>query len=383
MLFRSAEDVWHLPKSLMSSVDLSAPLRQGVGLAHRKEYWESFVPMIKSLTSQADFDELLTTIKTHPNYAAAEEAGLGISDLNSTEVVKESFQSHLAQKLPHVKLSERSYTAFLDKLRFDTFSSLLDDATNMGHDVSVGSTTNKAIANYINVVTGRGGLGSSEAASRTLNALMFSPRFVSSRLQILTAPVLAPFGKGFIGELPKGMRAEAAKSYASIASAYALTTGVAASMGATVAFNPLSSDFGKAVAGNSRLDSGTGLQQYIVAGARAVMRQSTSVKSGETRDLKRQGDTPLDNDLRFIFNKLHPSLTLVLDQQRGKTTVGEPFEWQKALLTRMSPMAPGDIVSTLKEHPNNLGMWYAVLGILGESVQNFDASKPPTKADRN
>jgi hypothetical protein len=90
--------------------------------------------------------------------------------------------------------------------------------------------------------------------------------------------------------------------------------------------------------------------------------------------MKRRGDTPLDNDLRFLINKLHPSLSLIFDQQRGTNVVGEPFEWKSALLSRITPMGVPDIVDTLKEH-GTPGMGYALLGLLGAGLQNFDADR--------
>jgi hypothetical protein len=107
------------------------------------------------------------------------------------------------------------------------------------------------------------------------------------------------------------------------------------------------------------------------------MRQSTSVKTGEVRDLTRRGDTPLDSDLKFFFNKAHPSLSLILDQQRGTDAVGEKFSWGKAIISRLTPMGIPDIIETLKEHPNQKGALYATLGFIGAGLQNFSDGSTP------
>lgn len=371
------KEVWNLPKSLMASADLSAPLRQGIGLAHRKEYWQATADMFgfaDPVYGKKRFDQLSEYIETHPNYALAEESGLSLTNISGRGPNEDAFSSHLGEKIPvisHiVKGSERAYVGFLDKLRFDTFNSMIDEASKAGLDPA---DVGKSVARYINVMTGRGGLGKLESVSEELNLALFSPRLISSRLQILTAPAQAVFGKGFIADLPPALRKEAAKSYASIIGQYGIAAGAATLAGMTIEDNPLSSDFGKIRDGNTRVDMGAGLAQYITAGARAVMRESKSIKSGETRDLTKRGDTPLDSDLKFLFNKLSPTMSLIIDQQRGTNAVGEEFTWGKAILDRMVPMGIPDIIDTLKEHPNQKGALYAVLGLLGAGLQNFDA----------
>lgn len=383
-------EAWNMPKSLMSSMDLSAPLRQGIGLSHRSEYWKSSGEMFKYAVSQNKFDMLDEAIKTHPNYALADESGLSLTVAGGKlGPAEDAFRSHLAEKLPVigpiVRGSERAYVGFLNKLRFDTFNSLVADAERLGHDLKDPAVT-KGISRYINVMTGRGGLGKLEPAAGALNGALFSPHLISSRLQMLAAPAQAVAGKGMIADLPKGLRKEAAKSYAAMIGAYSTAIGLASLAGYEVVSDPRSSDFGKIRDGNTRVDLGAGLIQYITAGTRALMRESTSVKSGETRELKRRGDTPLDTDLKFIFNKLHPSLSLVVDQQRGTDAVGQPANasaelpvvgdigvpWSKAILSRISPMGVPDIYQTLKEHPDQKGALYATLGMLGAGLQNFD-----------
>lgn len=369
-------EVWNLPKSLMSSVDLSAPLRQGVGLVTRAEFRDASKEMIHYVASKQHFDELVDSIKRHPDYALAEEGGLSLTVAGDNLGAREDiFSSHLGEKIPGVgaivRGSERGYVGFLNKLRFDTFVNMVDQAEKAGLDIRNDPKALKGLSNFINVMTGRGGLGKFEGAVQGLNLVFFSPRLISSRLQILTAPLLAPLGKGFIGELPKELQMEAVKSYAGMVAYYTTAIGLASAVGYTVSANPLSSDFGKIRDGNTRVDLGGGLLQYITAGARAVMRVSTSTTSGSTRELKRTGDTPLDNDLGFIINKLHPTLSLLVDQQRGKNAVGEKFEWESAILQRLTPMGLPDIYGTLKEHPNANGVLYATLGLLGAGLQNY------------
>lgn len=372
-------EVWNLPKSLMSSVDLSAPLRQGIGLIHRKEFWSSFVDMFKYAAKSKNFDNLSREIKTHPNYALAEESGLSLTTTGDRLSAEDVFQSHLGEKIPVlgavVRGSERAYVGFLNKLRFDTFNSMVNQAKTAGIDLHSDINAAKAVSNYVNIMTGRGHLGGAEKASKLLNGIFFSPRMISSRLDILTAPARGIAGRGFIAEIPPALRKEAAKSYAGIVAAWVTTLSLASMAGAKVSMNPFSSDFGKAVDKNIHLDPGAGFGQFVVAGAKALFRKSLPSGKTKTTDLVAKGNTPLDSDIKFLINKMHPSLTFFIDQQRGKDSVGVPFEFHKALIQRLTPMGLPDIVEALKEEPNNRGLAYGILGLLGQGLSVYDVDK--------
>jgi hypothetical protein len=136
---------------------------------------------------------------------------------------------------------------------------MMDQAKEIGHNLDDPAVA-QGISRYINVMTGRGGLGKGEAVADELNMALYSPGLISSRLQILAAPVQSAAGKGFIAELPVGMRKEAAKSYASIIGVNTTALSLAALAGNTVELDPLSSDFMKMKDGDTRLDFGGGLQ---------------------------------------------------------------------------------------------------------------------------
>lgn len=374
----TASDIWNTFKTTQSTLDLSGFLRQGKGLIHRGEYWKSVTPSLKAVFSPKTSQQLETSIRSHPNYDIARKAGLPLTTTGELGASEDMFKAHIVERIPVwgsvIRGSERGYVGFLNKLRFDTFNNMLAKAGEIGHDVADPKVA-RGIARYIGVMTGRGSLGSLEKVSNELNLVLYSPGMVSSRLQILAAPVQALGGRGMIADLPKGLRAEAAKSYAAMAAYQSSLIGLALFAGKTVSTDPLSSEFMKIKDGDTRLDLGGGLNQYVVAGSRALMRKTTSGgSSGTTRNLKGRGNTPLDSDIRFVINKLHPSLTLILDQQRGETSVGEPFEWQKEIISRLSPMGVPDIVATLKEHGSNPGAYYAVLGLLGEGLSSYHSA---------
>ncbi|MDD3999868.1 MAG: hypothetical protein PHX62_03120, partial [Bacilli bacterium] len=70
-----------VPRALMSSFDLSAPLNQGWGMLGRKEWYKSVKSMITYAKSEEGFKNLQADILTRPNYKLAKKAGLRITDL--------------------------------------------------------------------------------------------------------------------------------------------------------------------------------------------------------------------------------------------------------------------------------------------------------------
>src|SRR5690606_29922680 len=75
------------------------------------------------------------------------------------------------------------YVTFLNKLRADSFDAMVEGLARNGEPTAAEI---EAIANYINVATGRGSIGTSaDASASVLNAAFFAPRLVASRFQLL------------------------------------------------------------------------------------------------------------------------------------------------------------------------------------------------------
>lgn len=366
---RALNEASSFTKSMMSSMDVSAPLRQGLPLIYRKEYWPAFKNMFSYLLHQDAYDGLMASISERKNFNLGENAGLHLTSISDNlNVREEAFMSQLADKVPGVKASERAYTGFLNKLRADTFDSLISDAEKMGHVLSdtSGNPTPvaKEIANFVNTSTGRGSLGRFEKNAVELNALLFSPRLISSRLTMLNPQY-------YLKASPM-VRKEALKSLFSIA-ALGSTVGTLSSLaGATVETNPTSADFGKTKIGNTRLDPFAGFLQYIVPAAKLLRNQSTSTMSGKTTELGSSFVAPtkfsiLDNLRR---TKMAPVASFIEDYLRGKDASGKPFEANNAIATRIIPMLLQDIYALYKDDPNSLPL--AIPASLGMGIQTYD-----------
>jgi hypothetical protein len=109
---------------------------------------------------------------------------------------------------------------------------------------------------------------------------------------------------------------------------------LAAVAGASVEFDPRSTDFAKIRLGNTRIDPWFGLQPWVRAFVQFGLGQTKSTRTGKIRELGDpsvfKGDTRLDVAGRFIRGKFSPGVNLALDVARGRPAFGnEPLEFFK------------------------------------------------------
>lgn len=360
------------PKSLMTGFDLSAPLRQGRVLANKKEFWTSLKPMIQAAKSDKNFNAIQDSIKAKPTFDLGQKSGLSLTDLgNNLSDREEAIMSNLPEKIPGYKASNRAYTAFLNKLRADTFESLVNDAKTAGHNIDDVEFT-KQIAKFVNNATGRGSLGEFEGAAKALNTVFFSPRFVSSRISLLN-----PYN---YTKMDPFVRKEALKSMLTLAGSQTTILGLAAMAGAKVSIDPTNADFGKIRVGNTRLDTNAGFQQYIKMFSQLYQGKITSSTTGKSTDLTKPGfgkPTRMDVVAGAIETRESPIASFVTEMLKGKDIGGNKTDINKAIVTRVTPMIMQDLYEIYKEDPKLLPM--GLPAIFGASVQTY-GKKPVPKS---
>lgn len=367
----------NLPRALMASADLSAPLRQGVFMIGRSEFWKSLPTMFKTAMSKDAFDALQLEIKSRPTADLMRRAKLAITDtgafMNNRE---EAFMSNLAEKIPGigkvVSASNRAYTGFLIKLRADVFDSLIELGTASGKSWETNPKALKDLGKFINAATGRGGLWKLEEAAIPLSTALFSPRLMSARLTMLNPYMYAKYDP-FV-------RKQALKSLASFSAIASTVLGLAALGGADVETDPRSSDFGKIKVGNTRYDILGGFQQYIVLGARLWSGERKAANGG-TIDLtsgKYGADTRRDTLVKFIINKFSPTFAYFSNALEGKNPIGEEFHAGKDALKSFIPLVAQDIADMYKEK-GFIGALQGFPAIFGVGVQTYETKPPKPK----
>lgn len=384
-----AIDVINVPKSLLSSLDLSAALRQGGYLlpTHPIKWAKGFVDMLKMAASEKYYNEWHRNLKASELWPLIQSSKLFIADNNARiSAREEQFMSKLARKVPiigqSIKLgskfkipgldligaSNRAYSGFLNSLRAQVFAAGVDHFQQQGKDFKGNEAEYKALADFINNATGRGKLaGKLENAAPVLNTLFFSPRFMASRLNLLNPTYYA--------KMPASVRQKALISTLSyIAFVSAIGAIGAAADWWEIELDPRSTDFGKFRIGDTRFDPWGGFQTYV----RTIAQLATGQKktsSGEIKTLnsgKFNDETRLDIATRFMRGKLSPVPGSVVNLLSGKNMVGEPVTVQDEALRNVVPLYIQDMKQMFEKRGSAEALKTLIPTLFGIGVQYYE-----------
>lgn len=369
-------EIFNLPRAIMTTVDLSAPFRQGAFLISKpKQFAGAFKEMFKYAGSEKAYLNSLADIRSRPSYKAMRESGLALTDIKGpANLREEAFMSNLAEKIPGfgvlAKASDRAYTGFLNKLRADVFDDLYTKAKALGVlDERPGVVTD--IGKFVNSASGRGDLGALNRSAVALNSVFFSPRLMASRLYMLNPvnyvnPKIDPF-----------VRKEMIKSLIGFASAGSSVLALAKLGGADVGVDPRSSDFGKIKIGKTRYDPWGGFQQYVVLTSRLISGEMISSTTGKEIKLGEGYKTATRKDIleRFLESKTAPVASFVNGILKGENFSGEKFNVPAEIADRFIPMMSQDIYDLQKEYGKK-GIAMAIPGVFGIGSQTYGEQIP-------
>lgn len=360
-------DVLNIPRAVLASWDMSNPGRQGLLLliGRPKRSLPAFKPMIRAHFSEKATLQIDEAIRLRPNFARAESAGLyhapierGAGTLAGRQ---EEFMSKFAEKIPGVRMSERSFITYGNKIRADVFDDIIAKWERNGANITVG--LEKKLAGYLNAATGRGSLGKHlDDLNAVTSALFFSPRLQAARVTV---------GK-YLFEEPL-IAKEALRDITSTIATVSGLVALAGLGGANVETDPRSSDFGKIRVGNTRVDPWGGFQQYARLWAMLVSGQRKTTSTGEIIESNR-----LETLLRFARTKLAPATGLVTDVLDQQTFIGEELfgaeapAVQEQLKDRLMPLFIQDMIDAIEEDGFPQGL-IALPGFIGAGVVSFRA----------
>jgi len=348
------------------------------------------------MMSVRHYDRAQLDLTTRPNAKLYKEAGLYLADLPDLGGKKEeAFEGKFRGLRGRLGLaaSERAYSGYLNRLRADVFDYLTANPAR-GRVPTLDEA--KALANFVNVATGRGRLpGSLEKASDTASLVLFAPRHMASRFQLLLGQ---PFYKG-TAHTRLLIAKEFARSLATLGAFYGLVK--AADQDADITFDPRSSDFGKIRFGNFRLDPLAGLSQTAVFLNRMLTGEMKSTTTGKVHDLRGPGHRQfesgtLDVASQFARNKLAPAPALAADLVIGKSGgfektptpgglgrlirgQGKPGDREAAVKEAKeiaTPISVSDVTDALKDQGVPRGAALALAAILGMGTQLYVGKQP-------
>uniref|UniRef100_A0A6H1ZGU6 Uncharacterized protein n=1 Tax=viral metagenome TaxID=1070528 RepID=A0A6H1ZGU6_9ZZZZ len=358
----------NIPRSIMASFDLSAPLRQGIFLAarHPKMFFSSFAKQFKTFASEKAYKGLMDDIVNRPTYKVMRENKLAITELGQAMTTREeAFMSNWAEKIPVVgrvvRASGRAYTGFLNKLRADVFDDFIKQGTKLGID---DPKFLKSAADFVNHATGRGTLGGLEKAAVPLNTFFFSPRLIMSRLNLIN-PI-------YYAKLHPQVRKEAIKSLFGFAGMSLTVGGLLKMGGASVELDPRNADFMKPKFGNTRYDILGGFQQPIRLAAQLISGKIISSTTGKTVTLG-EGYKPLTRVGiigRYFSYKEAPLISFAHALLKGQTAIGEKVDIPTEIVNRFIPMVAQDMIDIYREEGVE-GIPMAIPAIFGVGVQSY------------
>ena len=418
-VFGGVADTLNLARAVMTSFDLSAVLRQGgfIAYGHPLRAAKSIGPSLKSFWSEANEHKVNTEIANRKNAPLYKKYGLQLTGIGAGPLtqIEEAYASRWLSKLPWwsggglVRGSGRAYVAFINKLRADTFDAM---AASLARKATPSDAEGKAIANYINVATGRGKAVGGEMAAQALNTVFFAPRLVASRFQLLA-------GQPLYGGSAR-TRKLVAQEYARFAIGVSLVLGLAAfGFGADeddenekpmIGLDPRSSDFLKIQIGDTYIDPMAGLAQVsvllsrlatgeTVTGAGAVKPLRTEYTLTDLRRALGEDIEPLklgkDGNLpygsrdaasiigSFLRTKLAPVPGAIINTLAGTDVIGNRMTPAEAGQELVVPMSFQNIADIMEDNGIPKGTAIEVLGLLGMGIQYRAETNADKLADLN
>lgn len=362
-VFQTVRQPFDASRALITSFDLSMPLRQGspLVLGHPLRSAPAMRDMFRALASDQAAHKISMDIVNHPAAPLAKRAGLKLTEYGGVE---EAYQSKWVEKIPGIRASGRAATVFMNKLRIDAFDSMTKTLARNGEPTLEES---KAIANYINVATGKANLGSMEPAANALNSVFFAPKYVASRFQLLAGQ---PAYRGTMRT-----RGLIAQEYARYAIGMATVLALGAAAGGTVEKDPRSADFLKVRFGNTRLDPMAGLSQVAVLAGRLATGQTKSTETDDVSDIR--GDVkygkPNGFDImsKFIRTKFSPLVSTPIDVLSGEDVSGKPVTLAGEAQRMVVPLAMSDVYQSIQDQGVPKGTALGILGMFGMGLQTY------------
>ncbi len=320
--WQTAMDVINVPRAILASYDMSAPLRQGLLMLPLapKQWIKSVGHAYRAFASPQYSDFVDIQIRTHPYFERLQKSGLFQSRPGSLTAGEEYWRGQMGEKIPYlgvgIRASERAYTTFLNNVRAQTFYKFCEQWEGTGKTAQ----DYRDLAGFLNHATGRGDPKWLAKHIDIFNIAFFAPRLLVGRVQVIgdLFTSTSPVRKIIAADLLEG-----------IGAGLLILTLVSMIKGVDVEKNPLSTDFGKIRFGNTRIDFWGGYQQI----ARYTIQFLAGMR--KTTQTKRIVKVPRGDILwRFVQSKLSPPAGFALDMATGETFLGRKLRLEPAIVGR-------------------------------------------------
>ncbi len=388
---RTVGDTFDFARTIMTSGEFSAVKRQGgfISFGNPIRASKSLVPMFKSVASDFKADQIMKEILARNNAPLYAKYKISMTSVGGKlspgeevykSVILDNLQKTQAGRIASfpIKASERAYVIFLNKLRADSFDAMTKTLAKSGNPTDV---EYKAIADFVNSATGRGEVGS---ASNVLSQIFFAPRYLKSRIDLIT---LKPLRGGTL-RTKKLIAKEYAKYLLGVSTFYGL---LAYTTGAAIESVWNSSDFGKVRIGNTRIDPLSGLSQTAVIIGRLVTGKTKSTVTGKTTNIRASStnkvsfgrDDAFGVFANFTRSKFAPALSTFFDVVSGKNVIDQPTTPGSVAKNLLIPMTYGDIADAMEEMGvTDLSLILSTLNMFGMGLQTYGPTTKKARRER-
>jgi hypothetical protein len=415
-------EFWNLPRALMATGEISFMLIQGgiQSFAHpinaykaAKNAWSHFKSESKAKQwmdferQQPYFEEMkkskLSFTQQDTKLNAREEAFLGgwvnyLWDYAGWPMSFASKKAYEIWKRANIfKALERATSGYMNTIRVLRYQEGSEKLRLEGKNFNDNPQDYKNMADVINTLTGRASLGPLEGMSKPLSLIFFSPRNWASVIKTTTPFAFYHFGKmGKDGTLEPSVAQKMAM--ADFMKYVGITAGFVAMAAARfneddddeteVVMDPTSSDFGKIILGNTRIDPWGGRIQMIIYQSRFMLNAFT--KDGVTQPLGSGPLVPNRFELtgKLFENKLAPAAALAtkwLKTRIGKNgeqkLYGKEFLMSEELQGTLYPMYWGTLNELWKDQPETVAGFLSAYAFLGGGVSTYESGKGSIKYD--
>jgi len=363
-----------IPRALMASADLSAPLRQGALLSVPPTQWgkaaRSGLRMLQSI-SKTQHARLVEELNNHPDAKVGKAVGLDMVTAPDKKRREEDFTSEFAEKIPFgvgrvVGLSRRTYEMYMDSLRLETFrkyKKVIDQDKKLSQQDRLKAY--QAAAEWINIASGRGSLGETfDKAMPALSAAFFAPRYTASRIQLLNPMT---YLRNINSPAGRAVMKQQISDVVQFGGMVAATLALAQMAGASINWDdPEDPDWLKIKFGNKRYD--------ILAGTQQLMRLYFRVgKDFGLAAIGEEAEGPGTFDIlaRFARSKAAPIPSFFWDMISRKDFIGRDFEMSRAVKDRVVPLMWNDFIEAYQRE--GLGSAAKLTpGFFGVGVQDYE-----------
>jgi hypothetical protein len=414
----TALSLWDVSKSAVSGLDMSAPLRQGLFLVLSESPAKTlsafkfmFEATFANITDEAAvgkrYEEWLAGVKSMPEYQVMKAAGLYLAEQTTKgKAAEDAFANNLIYYTPFIerpvggyslhlyKRSEVAYNAFLNYMRVAVF---MDAVKSLG-DLDAPITYNthpeefKAIAESINISTGRPNLGKMEAAAGYINKLLFSVRLVWSRFLYLFTPFRAPFMPPAARKRDLIRYGRAMGSLAAISMLLYMWLDNDDDEDTFIELDPRGKFLNVNINENSSINFTGGLSQWMSFLSKLMTQKYKKATTGEVRRL---GESPYDPNFldviaQFVAGKAAPTPRVLLEyamaqpnpEEEGKmiTAFGEEYSLASSLGGLAVPLIIPDALKAGEKNAMLTAMGLGSAAFFGMSINiKTDKYKLPSE----